>query len=87
MPGSLETTEPQQLRERVTIRNLSSHGARVISRRPWHEHDHVNLAEPIGDYHLDAEVVYCERLPDNRYAVGLRFGAAAHAPAQSHSYW
>jgi hypothetical protein len=43
----------------------------------------------VGDYHLGAEVIYCERLSDNRYAVGLKFevGAAAHGAGSAHSYW
>jgi hypothetical protein len=91
LAGCLETAGLRPLRERVRIRNLSTHGARVISVRPWHAHDRVNLAETVGDYHLDAEVIYCERLADNRYAVGLKFASIEHPLSQphphSHSYW
>jgi PilZ domain len=87
--GRLEPSGAHTASERIMIRNLSSHGARVISGRLWHEHDQVNLSETVGDYHLDAEVVYCERLSDNRYAVGLKFESAApsHSGANPHSYW
>jgi PilZ domain len=89
LPGRLEPAGAHSSTERIMIRNLSSHGARVISGRSWHLHDHVNLSETVGDYHLNAEVVYCERLSDNRFAVGLKFAAApaSHAGASSHSYW
>ena len=89
LAGRLETGGESPLRERVRIRNLSSHGARVISDRPWQARDQVNLAEAVGDYHLDAEVIYCERLPDNRYAVGLKFASVARQNSQAHSrsYW
>jgi hypothetical protein len=89
LAGLLETPGTHTPSERIMIRNLSGHGARVISGRSWHQHDHVNLSETVGDYHLDAEVVYCERLSDNRYAVGLRFESAAPSPTgtHSHSYW
>jgi PilZ domain len=93
MAGRLETAGLHPLRDRVTIKNLSSHGARVISARSWHEHDHVNLSEMVGDYRLDAQVVYCERLGDSRFAVGLKFWSAAQPqqePAHRHrprSYW
>jgi hypothetical protein len=89
LAGRLERAGAHTAGERIMIRNLSSHGARVISSRSWHERDHVNLSEAIGDYHLDAEVVYCEHLSDNRYAVGLKFesATAAHTGATSHSYW
>jgi hypothetical protein len=89
LTGRLEPSGAPTSSERIMIRNLSSHGARVISGRPWHLHDHVNLSETVGDYHLDAEVVYCERLSDNRYAVGLKFESttSGHSGANSHSYW
>ncbi len=89
LEGRLEISGPQPLCDRVTIRNLSTHGARVISGRAWHARDRVNLSETVGDYHLDAEIVYCERLADNRYAVGLKFGLGANSPSRgySHSYW
>ena len=89
LAGRLEAASLHAAGERIMIRNLSNHGARVISGRPWHLHDHVNLSETVGDYHLDAQVVYCERLSDNRYAIGLRFevAATAYTGAYSHSYW
>ncbi len=77
MSGRLEEACPNPIWDRVTIRNLSTHGARVISERPWRTHDHVRLAEPGGEQHLEAEVVYCERLEDKQFAVGLRFESAA----------
>jgi len=89
LAGRLDPVGAHAASERILIRNLSSHGARVISGRSWHERDQVNLSETIGDYHLDAQVVYCERLADNRYAVGLKFesATAAQTGATSHSYW
>jgi hypothetical protein len=89
LAGRLEPAGAHTPSERIMIRNLSGHGARVISGRPWLLHDHVNLSETVGDYHLDAEVVYCERLSDNRFAVGLKFEAATASQAgpNSPSYW
>ncbi len=77
MSGRLEEVCADPICDRVTIKNISAHGARVISERPWPAHEHVHLAEPGGEQHLDAEVVYCEHLPDNRYAVGLKFESHA----------
>ncbi len=59
--------------EWVAIRNISIHGARIISDHRWQEREHVNLVETVGDQQLDAEVVYCQRIPDGRFAVGLKF--------------
>jgi len=44
------------------IVNISSHGARVIARRAGQPHDRLVLTELIGDFHVDAEVVYCQRI-------------------------
>ena len=89
LAGRLEPAGARTASERIMIRNLSSHGARVISGRSWRQHDHVNLSETVGDYHLDAEVVYCERLADNRFAVGLKFQSttSSYTGAMTHSYW
>ena len=73
MSGRLEEICPDPICDRVTIRNISTHGARVISERPWRTREHVHLAEPGGEQHLEAQVVYCEPLDDSQYAVGLRF--------------
>ena len=57
----------------ISIENSSEHGARVITHRFWQPHDHVTLMEVIGDSSVDAEVVYCQRLNDEKYAIGLKF--------------
>lgn len=61
--------------ESVSIVNISSNGARVITHRSWQPHDHVILFELVGDFHTDAEVIYCQRLRDEEYEVGLKFCA------------
>jgi PilZ domain len=73
MAGRLEEVCPDPICDRVTIRNISSRGARVVSERAWKVHERVHLAEPGGEHHLNAEVRYCQRLDDNLYAIGLQF--------------
>ena len=58
------------------IVNISSHGARVIAHRSWQPHDQLVLSELIGDFHVDAEVVYCQRIDRDKCAVGLKFATA-----------
>ena len=77
MIGRLEEIRPDPICDRVTIRNISGHGARVISERPWRTHERVHLAEPGGEQHLEAEVIYCEPLEESQYAVGLKFESPA----------
>ena len=61
------------------IVNISSHGARVIAHRYWQPHDQLVLTELIGDFHVDAEVVYCHRLERDQCAVGLKFARPVDA--------
>ncbi len=80
MSGRLEEVCADPIVDRVLIKNISANGARLISERPWTTDEHVRLAEPGGEQYLDATIIYCERLHDNGYAVGVRFkkdGAAS----------
>jgi hypothetical protein len=58
------------------ITNISSRGARVIGHRAWQPHEQLVLTELIGDFRVDAEVVYCERIDRDQCAVGLKFARA-----------
>ena len=71
--GCLRSTGAPSYSEAVAIKNISVHGARVVTPRPLQVHSRVLLTASIGDFRVDAEVVYCERLGDDRCAVGLRF--------------
>lgn len=73
MAGRLAAMGNHAMCEWVAIRNISIHGAQVVSERPWCEGGQVNLGETVGQQQLDAEVMYCERLRDGRYALGLKF--------------
>jgi hypothetical protein len=53
--------------------NLSSHGARVISRRPWQDGELAQVTPLTGEMPLRGKVVYCHKLPDERYCIGLNF--------------
>lgn len=64
----------------VTIANISNHGARVITHRPCQPHEQLILTELFGDFHVDAEVIYCQRADGDQYAVGLRFATAIERP-------
>jgi hypothetical protein len=73
LAGRLESAAVPILSEKVSITNISGHGARVMTRRHWQPNDHVVLMELTGDFHAYAEVIYCQRLPDEAYVVGLKF--------------
>ena len=73
LSGRLESAEVPISSEDVRITDLSSHGARVISHRNWQPRDRATLIELSGDFRLAAEVIYCRRLRDGAYVVGLKF--------------
>jgi hypothetical protein len=70
----LARAEPSgaQKEERTFTDNISSRGARVFSTRPWQLGDAVQLT-PRNEGLALGKVVYCQMLPDNRYAIGVKF--------------
>lgn len=51
--------------------NISSHGARVFSRRNWQLGDEITLT-PFKEETASGSVVYCQRMADNRYWLGVK---------------
>ena len=63
MPG-IETTFTE---------NVSSHGARVFSVRPWRKDEQLWLSSLPGGFRSQARVAYCVRQQGSGFAVGLEF--------------
>ena len=59
--------------EAVSIRNVSLHGAQVVTLLSLRVQSRVELIAAMGDFHVAAEVVYCKPLVGDRCAVGLWF--------------
>jgi hypothetical protein len=76
LEGRLESALAPLYSEGVSITNISSHGARVLTTRTWQPHDPVVLIENTGDFRVEAEVIYCRRLHEAAFAIGLKFGRA-----------
>jgi hypothetical protein len=62
--------------EATVTGNISPGGARVASRQQWQEGDRVLLKTLEGDLRWQAKVVYCEILPSNTFAIGLKLVTA-----------
>ncbi len=58
--------------ERTFTDNISPHGARIFSKLAWQSGDVVRVT-PLNEEAACAKVVYCERLPDDRYSIGVKF--------------
>jgi hypothetical protein len=58
-------------KEGTLTENVSLHGARVLMNREWRPGQHVLLISPKEGVWSRAQIVYCERVAQSRFAVGL----------------
>jgi len=63
--------------ERTTSENVCSLGMRVLSQRARELNERLMINSLMGDLRTLARVVYCQRLPDGHFAVGLQFQGVA----------
>jgi hypothetical protein len=66
----------QRTQEGLT-ENVSTHGARVVSSRPWKPDERLNVHSLPGDFRARARVIYCVPLGADSFAIGLQLLAAA----------
>jgi len=53
--------------------NISVNGARVVSNRPWQAGQIVQLTSLKDETTIRGKIVYCQKLADDRYCIGLNF--------------
>lgn len=53
--------------------NVSAHGARVVSNRAWETGEVAQVTSLKDETTLAGKVVYCKKLADSRYFIGLNF--------------
>lgn len=73
MTVSVEVRLPDgpALRERASTENVSAHGARLFMKQQLKPGQAVVLVSPTEGVGRQAQIVYCERISENRFAVGL----------------
>ena len=59
--------------ERTTTENVCSLGIRILTRRARDLNERLMISSLMGEVRTLGHVVYCQRLPDGRFGVGLRF--------------
>lgn len=57
--------------EITSTENISTHGARIVTKSNWPAHKPVSLKSLQGDLRSQARIVYCESLYENKFAVGV----------------
>jgi hypothetical protein len=60
-------------RERTTTENVSPHGARAISNRPWRPGEEALIAPRMSAFPRVGRVIYCEARTEGCFCVGLEF--------------
>jgi hypothetical protein len=58
-------------KQRTLTENVSPHGARVLMDGEWRRGQHVMVISPNEGVRSRAQIVYCQRLAESRFAVGL----------------
>ena len=60
-----------KLNERMSTENVSAHGARVFMERKLQPGQQVLVSSPKEGVRSQARIVYCQRVSEKRFAVGL----------------
>jgi len=69
----LARPDASQLREMAIAQNVSARGMRVATEDVWLPGDPVLLSSPQSGVRTRARVVYCQRVENNRFALGWNF--------------
>jgi hypothetical protein len=73
VPVEIVSLENPTASERTTTENVCSLGVRILTRQTMEQNARVRIQSLSGDLRAPARVVYCQRLPDGRFGVGLQY--------------
>ena len=71
VPVYLVSLKEPRIAERVLTENVSTHGARVVTKRLWRPGEQQWISPLSGQFQLEAQVVYCQPISNQRFSVGL----------------
>lgn len=63
--------------ERTYTDNISPHGLRVQSTSRWQPGEEAEITPVNGGTPVRGEVVYCQKVDDSRFFIGLKFPQSA----------
>jgi hypothetical protein len=69
----ISSPEDPSATERTTAENVCSLGVRVLTRTAKQPDERLMIDSLAGDLRTLARVVYCQRLTDGLFGVGLQF--------------
>jgi hypothetical protein len=77
IPLQVSTILDPDAAERTTTENVCSLGVRLLTDRARELNERLMISSLRGDLRRLARVVYCQRLSDGHFAVGLQFQGSA----------
>jgi hypothetical protein len=77
VPVEISNPRDPTAAERTTTENVCSLGIRILSQRSRDLNERLWVRSLDGDLRTLARVVYCKRLPDGRFGLGLQFQGQA----------
>ena len=77
VPVQISSLQDPAATERTTTENVCPLGMRVLTQRARELNERLMISSLVGDLRTLASVVYCQRLPDGRFGVGLQFQGMA----------
>jgi hypothetical protein len=77
VPVQISSSLNPAVTERTTTENVCSLGARILTQRARNLNERLMISSLLGDLRTLCRVVYCQRLPDGRFGVGLEIQGRA----------
>ncbi|MGB7844663.1 MAG: PilZ domain-containing protein [Candidatus Acidiferrum sp.] len=77
VPVEIVSLENPAASEKTTTENVCSLGMRVLARQNMERNERVRIQSLSGDLRAPARVVYCQRLPNGTFGIGLQFQGVA----------
>jgi hypothetical protein len=77
VPVQISSLRDPSATERTTAQNVCSLGIRVLTQRARELNERLWVNSPDGHLRTLARVVYCQRMPDGRFGIGLQFQGQA----------
>lgn len=71
-------------KERASTENVSAHGVRLFVKQRLKLGQAVVLVSPSEGVGCQAQIVYCQRISENRFAVGLELRGRMEAWARAY---
>ena len=75
----LSGLEEPPIYEITLTENVSRHGARVVTKRPWRPNDSVLVKLPQECLPSHARITYCQPLKGDEFALGLQFSLPVYS--------